>query len=177
MVFPIIQIVTVHWSKKSRGNPNATIRNSIPESTELPTDFLAVPKGAYYIHQQNYYEFQNFQSDSKCWSQKKDSAFKFDCIEIYKKDDNSFTINYCHKPDIAGRPVRPKSSHDVEAMSLSIGQFGRIRHNGRFNDFDTGDWYYEKVVFNIAITKERKNFDLFIKNKPDKQFDDMADLF
>jgi len=72
---------------------------------------------------------------------------------------------------IGGR-VQP---HNVEAFSLAPGEWGRIEYNGRYVDRCTGDWWYERSVYNIGFVVDPVA-NSFIATKPDRRYAEMAIL-
>lgn len=97
-------------------------------------------------------------------SPKKFSELKVKNIS-FNESENGIETVFSYDPQISGQPFRRGHNKDYNnadsrfygkdilneiAFVLKDGQKGRIMYNGRFSDYDTGQWWYEQTVVNIA---------------------------
>ncbi|NQT40997.1 MAG: hypothetical protein HQ581_26130 [Planctomycetes bacterium] len=78
----------------------------------------------------------------------------------------------------AGRWPRDGSDNDISArrgFRIDIGNWGQIIQNGRYVDADTGEWSYEKSVYNIAFVSEVTR-EVFVSSDPDHRHVELARL-
>ncbi len=73
-----------------------------------------------------------------------------------------------------GAPAR--SSYKHEAFCVSIGEWGRVRYNGRLTDYDNGTWWYEKWVYNIGLFQSPP-LNVFLMTEPQHIYSQMGHLF
>ncbi len=61
------------------------------------------------------------------------------------------------------------------AFRLDQGQWGQAMYNGRFAGIDTGNWWYEKNVLNVALVDE-PDLEVFLRTRPKQRFVEVASL-
>ncbi len=60
---------------------------------------------------------------------------------------------------------------------LKEGQKGQIMYNGRFSDYDTGQWWYEQTAVNIAVVSfEKYNKGVFLSSEFDFYYKQLEHL-
>lgn len=65
-----------------------------------------------------------------------------------------------------------------KAFALYENEYGQVLYNGRFTDFDTGEWYYILNIINLIYTNNHcKDIDIFTKQKSIKSYTQIAKLF
>lgn len=178
----IIQTVTVSWNKNYRGGENANIRNSTPEAFELPLEAFLNTERKIPVHQVRYSHYNNYIEPTT------NNVYLIDSSKIklkgtyIKMHDDYSEVFFCYSSHDCGKPYR--SRHDEtgtlipleeKAFDLFNNEYGRIVFNGRYTDFDTGNWWYEKKVHNIILL-EKYNKDVFVKNVISKEYSQLASL-
>ena len=68
--------------------------------------------------------------------------------------------------------IRPSEAKN-NRFTLTPGMWGRVRWNQPRTCFDTGEWFYDKIVFNIAIAESPQRY-CFLNHSPDFFIDHMA---
>lgn len=63
------------------------------------------------------------------------------------------------------------------AFLLKPKQYGRIIWNERKADYDTGAWYYQMNLYNLILTDCMPTKNMFLINKPDFEYRQMAVLY
>jgi hypothetical protein len=78
---------------------------------------------------------------------------------------------------VRGAPARTGAIYGRPAphFLLQLGQFGRVRYNGRHSTYDYG-WWYEKVVANVALLSQF-DAEIFLHVKPVYELKDLAALW
>jgi hypothetical protein len=168
-IITVIQHVEVIWGKSSRGGTGARHRNALPRQTKLPR----VPeRHAVILHKVTFNEFSGFK--------RKESVKKLKSLDelvvpdlCWNLSEEELTVIYRRNPQNAA--VANRVGHELAAFVISTNEWGELRYNGRFVDFDTGSWWYEFHVYNIGrFTKLSAN--CFLKTQPDHKFVEMARL-
>ncbi len=182
----LIQHLKVHWSKAYRGAPYSTVRSQMSKSVHLPKEFfdynpLGYPSHYVYLEQtktgllekinriDTLTEFENIRSSA---------------VEMTRKDD-WYELRYrydYHRALPERRKYNPEISMYVElneiAMCLKPNEYGRITYNGRYTDFDTGEWGYNLDIINIINSPTEKTpLDIYILREPDKTYNQIAILY
>lgn len=160
----LIQIVSVTWSKRSRGGPLATRRNRVP---------LALP-----------FECAGFDTSELMWIEERDASEPgFDlsrrtCRPSKGGDFHLSGLVIRHLQDataIAGTPRLGTPTRYVPVRyDLQDGQSARLRWNGRLIDFDNGTWSYELISLNIARITGEVAPDVLTARLPDFSFESLA---
>jgi len=164
----IIQFITVHWSKHSRGAPHSTLRNSVPEAFSLP-QALTPNATKLFLHEINVYESRQFKEPKHTVSRNVGYSHLRELglqLEVGKDQ----TVVY-YWGDIK-RPSYPKARR---VFSLTPVQYGRIVSNARFSGETT--WFYQKHVCNIHFGQENVPLHYFENNQPNFSFRDEVDLW
>lgn len=190
----LIQHTQILWLKECRGAPYSSKRNQLQKSWELPSSFFEYYPQGFPIHYQYIRQtkegFQKENSRLSIITEKQ--TIKVANLELIKKE-NCYEI-YFKYTTYAGAPERfifkdrktkfePSSTpHSAmlneKAFALYENEYGQVLYNGRFTDFDTGEWYYMLNIINLIYTNNHcKDIDIFTKQKPIKSYTQIAKLF
>ena len=168
MAHVLIQHVHSLWTKQSRGGDAARIRNAVPDALPLPPSVRAAP---FVLHHALFVERDDFVQADVIRTGDSFADLDLKDLELSITPD-SLNIRFHRNVNNAARST-PYPFTDV--FSLSESQWGRLTYNGRFTAWNTGNWWYEKSVFNIGwfscIDMRR-----FIDTEPTCDFSEMAHL-
>ncbi len=181
----ITQLVLTEWDKKSREAQYATFRQNLPQARELPPKFFheSHRSHSFYASQDG----ERFETrESFDFSP---ATFGAEILENVFGTDVYFNYN-----NSMGAPVRtyrqalrPIECEDTTYLHSNLREkaftlteqnpYGRIIYNGRFNDYDTGQWYYRETVINIFYVSEKFGNDLFTNSQPNFVYEQRAILY
>jgi len=182
----VIQLIITGWSKSYRGGPGAEERNRVPEAELLLLPEETIPEPAFVIHSARH-EFNQGEVWSMFWS---DRLPESPC-EVRSLAEptslGSFKLRFHEERlhldytwlDDEGMPKR-YSQQDL--LSLSKGQWGRVRINARHSHFfttlgwDSSEWWYEKWVLNVGLFSQR-DARVFLDTQPVKTVSMMEPLW
>lgn len=119
----------------------------------------------------------------------KDGTIHFDPFTL-STENSKAEIRYHYDLHHGALPERHKYDpaisryvplHEV-AFELEPGDYGQAVCNGRFVDWDTGDWWYEMDILNIILLPESipeptAPPDCFLARKPNKNYRQVAQLW
>ncbi|WP_425396174.1 hypothetical protein [Aeoliella sp.] len=164
----VLQHIETIWTKTSRGGEGARRRNAVPEAVELPTLEAEHP---FVLHHAVFGERNEFARVDRCLSADAfdDLGLKLLSIEI---DEEQLSLRY-HRDGfnfITSSPYPCKYP-----ITLTHDAWGRLAYNARHSDCDTGDWWYEKHVFNIGWLEDWTPR-VFLDGAPEKEYREMAQL-
>lgn len=189
----LIQHTQILWLKECRGAPHSSRRNQLQKSWKLPDSFFEYNLQGFPIHYQYIKQtkegFQKGNSRLSIITEKQ--TIKVANLELTKKE-NCYEVYFKYTPN-AGAPERfifkdrktkfePSSTpHSAmlneKVFTLYENEYGQVLYNGRFTDFDTGEWYYILNIINLIYTNNHhKDIDIFIKQKPMKSYTQIAKL-
>ena len=173
----VIQLLHSRWTKASRGGNGAVTRAELPLASQLPLDSFAAPIT---LHSVRFWERDNFVPS--------DGVKRFDTIaELPLRDltisPTSDGVSVAHIRDqlnaaIADRLYNDEfgnTVYDIDAFSLSDGEWGQLQYNGRYTCIDSGRWWYEQSVYNIGLFTEI-DVNRFINTDPTERFVELATL-
>jgi hypothetical protein len=136
----IIQLIETSWTKRSRGNPGASIRNRVPELVE----FLETPKSdpilllvVKFTERNNFstvtkVSIDNFtDQDAERWN-----------IRIVQPHESPVEIAFF------GGPSSEQTGKPVDVVHLQRDTWVQIMSNRRISE--EWDWTYKKYVYNIV---------------------------
>ena len=163
----IIQFITVHWTKKSRGAPEASLRNLVPEAFPLPHSLAEYGKNM--LQEIDVYETNQFEHPNV--------TVNFDVTFANLRNLN---LEFMSSSDGLGvffwgdtkRPSYPKAK---KVFTLSKGTYGRIISNGRFSSESM--WHYQKHIYNIYFGETTLNGQYFEENNPASLYKDETNLY
>lgn len=92
------------------------------------------------------------------------------------QNHNGAPHRHGHNKDF-NNPDSPLCGKDVlneTAFTLAEGQTGQIAYNARFSDWDSGEWWYEQTVINIANAPFRAN--IFLSGELDYRYKQLENL-
>ena len=168
MAHILIQHVHTLWTKQSRGGDAARVRNAVPDALTLPSTIRDAP---FVLHHAQFVERDGFVQTDTVRSGAHFGDLSLNDLELTLAAD-SLTVRYHRNGNNAARTT-PQPFTDI--FSLSESQWGRLTYNGRFTAWNTGNWWYEKSVFNIGWFAD---FDSqrFVDTDPTCDFSEMAHL-
>ena len=111
-----------------------------------------------------------------------DDYYRFGCVAV---EVGAETITLQYDWGYAGKGGAPKRTYIdqygaefpiMKSLLIRQHQWKKIRYNARFAGGDTGHWYYEKYVANVALV-DRLTTDIFLSSAPDEVYSQMADLW
>ena len=168
MAHVVIQHVHSIWTKQSRGGDGARIRNAVPAAAALPPDLLPA---TFMLHYAEYTESSDFVQSDTLKSADDFAALDIRDLEITLAAD-LLSVRFIRDGNNAACPS-PYPHADV--FTLSESQWGRLACNGRYTAWNTGNWWYEKSVYNIAWLSEVDR-SVFVRTEPTCDFSEMARL-
>lgn len=157
----VVQRLVTHWTKASRGAPAASARNATPEALALPAALLSA-EAACLHHAVDFREGRAFQPEERAGTDGHVSPMApwlgKPCSVRFDLAPGRLDVSFRRDSDLGDGSGRPP---DGPCFVLAPGQWGRVAFNGVFGDHDTGEWYYEKEVFNVAHV-DAATADLFL---------------
>ncbi|HEX8297792.1 MAG TPA: hypothetical protein VF594_01415 [Rubricoccaceae bacterium] len=170
----IVQEITVWWTKRARSAPGATVRNAVPEHFDLPFRPATLARFDIVYHSVLIQEWTGFDQPEETVEEHHlvpDRPFRIGCVRIEPGPDASQVV-YAYDLACGGSPERTGRLRPV--LRLRAGQWGRVVYNGRFEDRETREWLYKKVVANVAHVGDPLE-PVFV-GEPSKTFHDLAHL-
>lgn len=165
----VLQTLSVEWTKKSRGAPGATLRNSVPRYLTLPDDVLQSER--WWRHQVSFHEFADFVPATQHLDVLAEGFERSVGLRVAEKD--GLLRCYFEWSTSVGAPDRSEFAPGGRfAFSLEPQQTGRLTYNGRLA-FDHG-WQYHQVTHNVGWVDE---CDAQLFRAVDKQFESLPALF
>jgi hypothetical protein len=171
-----VQTISTSWTKSSRGGMLATMRSRVPKQLplNLPSDFSNLV-----WHSISYSERNKFMEP---FAVKVSTSFennRFGCrnAEI-QLQDNSATLIYRYQ---SGAPVRrffDKTGTYVapeHLIAISRNSWASIEYNDRLTCIDTGNWWYEHVIVNVAVG-DNIPANVFLTTQPIEHYTQLAHL-
>ena len=161
----LIQIIKTEWTKKSRGNPGATLRNSV--SNYYPVSIPSV--SGITLQQVNYFESNDFKEPHlKEEKAINDNQLRQIRLEL-NEESNALKVMFW------GTPIRQSYGKAKTIASLPINSWLQIIGNARIPYEDTTG--YNKYVYNIFYgTKEKAN-EIVGNSKPIKVYNEEVNLY
>lgn len=149
----IIQHIHTIWTKASRGGDGARQRNRIPRCLLLPLECFGAPCS---LHLAEYSEDSSFCPTESVGKASSLSELGIRDLAMELNGDRLivYFLRDAQNAATASRRSRDTSSSDIDrilAFSLENDAWGQIRYNGRYVDFDTGNWWYEQSTYNIGL--------------------------
>lgn len=170
----VVQVVHVQWDKASRGGVGARSRASVPEAFEVDPGSLLDAGGMLCIDRSQWGGRNDFARPFESSSRRTTLAegFSCGCVQVSAVSDG-LEVRYRYDTREGGAPNR---SSDVDqpfrrTLSVRAGEWARIRSNGRFRCIDSGTWWYEQVVMNVAWFAGRHHGRVFLDSPPARELD------
>lgn len=167
----LIQVVHTHWEKSERGGARAVQRNQVPEAVKFPNHETESGPLSFVAHRVDYGGRNGFAEPLR-------SVVEVSVTEPTKLpgvslavDADTLYVSYQYSMSL-GAPER--YARKIEALRLSLNQWGRVCYNGRHSGYE-GYWWYEKWVYNVGLFSSPP-LSVFLTTKPVKVFPQMAHL-
>ena len=160
-----VQLIVVEWTKRSRGAPESSFRNAVPECYPI----VEHPSACLSIQEVRYSEFGQFRDPGFKWRTDLRERQIYDLRLDIKKERDALSIGFW------GHQLRERYPCPKRVATLPNGSYSRIRANARYSWEDT--WAYQKHVYNIAWTEDAPPQNLFSQSDPAEQFDDLVQLY
>lgn len=170
----IVQEITVWWTKTARSAPGATVRNAVPECFDLPFRPATMARFDVVRHGVLIREWTGFGDPEETvegHAVTPEQPLRLGCVRIEPGPDAAQVV-YTYDFACGGAPERTSRPRPV--LRLRAGQWGRVVYNGRFEDRETRDWLYKKVVANVAHVADPS--EAVFQGEPSKTFSDLAHL-
>ncbi len=172
-----IQTIGTTWTKASRGGELAVMRSRVPKLLPLKSH-SDLPDVLW--HKVGFGETNRFESPLVNEVTSHVENNRFGCRNIYIDwTDCAATLTYRYHSgaperfffDNTGTPVPPEHS-----IHISMNHWASIEYNGRFTCIDTGNWWYEHAVANVAVMR---SFDhrVFVASAPCEHYTQLAALW
>jgi hypothetical protein len=171
----IIQTITITWSKASRGGELAALRALIPKQLLVPHHSKL---SGSFCHTLAYSEENRFAAQLRDEFKRISLPFQFASTEIdYSGDTAILTYRYKN-----GAPAR--TYHDntgtlapvQHSLRVPANSWAFLEYNSRRSDSDTGKWWYEHIIINIAVGPQIDPANPFI-NEPTDCFSLVSQLW
>ncbi len=119
----IIQVVSVEWTKKSRGAPGAVRRNAVPESLPIVNRVLSIKEGDCFIQEIRCCE-EGFKPNFR-ERYLPPAKLSLRCIKLSVKE-SGLDVIYTHKSRLAGAPDRDHSGRPKKAFHCRRNSGGNL---------------------------------------------------
>ncbi len=171
-----VQIISTSWTKASRGARLATMRNRIPKRLplRLPNE---IPNLLW--HSVAYSERNEFSDPIAVRVSTTCENNRFGCrnaeIQLH---DNSATLIYRYQTGAPARQFFDKTGTYVapeHIIEIPLNCWASIEYNGRFSCIDTGNWWYEHAVVNVAVG-DIVSANVFMTTQPIEHYTQLAHL-
>lgn len=139
-----IQKIQSIWTKDSRGNPGASLRNSIPE--KLPIKGTSARKGMH-IEEVVYREYASFQKPQSKPPQKINQSQLRELGLSFKKVEETLLVGFWKQTNNSDMAAFGEDCILKKAGALSYNNWCQLKTNRRYPLEHT--WAYYKIVFNI----------------------------
>ncbi len=165
----IIQHILVHWTKSSRGGAEATKRNAVPNALPISLTQTSETGLLQYICYREETQFTAKESTTLLLLERN---YTIGATIISPTNTDGALVKFRWSYWTSGAPERLNNRKD---LTLVPGEWCQVLWNGRFTDGDTGQWWYEKHVVNIAVGDISRQ--LFRETAPTYRHDATALLF
>ena len=167
----LIQAVCTHWEKSARGGASAVQRNQVPEALKLP-DFKSPSVPLSYVVHRVYYSGRNGFAEPTRSTVEVLTTEPSNLGGVSLNFDKDILTVFYQYSRSQGAPER--YSRKIEALNLSLNQWGRVLYNGRHSGME-GYWWYEKWVYNLGLFSSPSP-SVLVKTEPIKVFTQMAHM-
>lgn len=198
----IIQETALTWFKPERGGKPAEVRNKfrwtfpierVPDKSDecvLDERRLYQQEGKF-LTLSEYNKLMGFSpSRGKSEQPVKIADLRVKNVDFTVIDEGKIRVDFSMNPqNHNGAPHRHGHNKDFNnpdstlcgkdvlnetAFTLAEGQTGQIAYNARFSDWDSGEWWYEQTVINIANSPFRAN--IFLSGEFDYVYKQLENL-
>ena len=147
-----IQTITTSWTKSSRGGHLASARNRIPKQLPLP---LTNESMSLLWHAVAFSEHNEFTQPVSVNVTTHCANNRFGCTNAeIELRDTSAILMYRYQTGAPARRYFDKTGTYVapeHRIDIPNHCWASIEYNGRYSCIDTGNWWYEHVVVNVAV--------------------------
>jgi hypothetical protein len=181
----LVQIIRLHWDKSARGGQGARDRNAVPLAFGVPADQLLHATGQLHVEESHWGDSNAFAKPFHYRHHRVpvEAGFSFACVTI-SEHPQGLLVRYRWSWGRGGAPDRwfiNAGTGNAESASRDLvvqaGQWARVSSNGRFTDFDTGNWWYEQVTVNVAWFDGEPSGQVFVGSAPVRDFRQLANLW
>lgn len=154
-----VQILRTAWAKRSRGAPAATSRAQVPLALPIAADLLR--RGELIVEIFNFGEPDFLlPSTSKIETRELTNDLRFEQGAFSlrwngKSAHTDWQWNYWN----VGAPEPNFLTGHLGRFEIALDSWIRLHWHGRFSDQDTGNWWYEQTVVNVARCDTSLNAD------------------
>ena len=169
-----VQIIRTHWTKRSRGAPAATSRARVPLA--LPVAVAALRRGELTVETHYFGESdfsRPFDSTLETLELTKGLCYERGAFVLNWNAQNA-TTNWQWSAWNVGAPEPRFSTRDLGRFEIAPDSWVRLRWHGRFSDHDTGIWWHEQTVVNVARCDDNLNVDF--TGEPSRVFEWLPQL-
>lgn len=187
----VVQEIVSVWHKSERGGENSEARSRFPYTANIERkpgvdDECVFDHVRFYQSKNKFYTLDEYERhmgfNTRLTTQRAyEPPVKLSQLKVrnvsFSVTENGIEAVFSYDPQLNGRPCRKGHNKDYNNISsgfygkdilnetaflLKDGQKGRIMYNGRFSDYDTGQWWYEQTAVNIAnISYEKFRSNVF----------------
>jgi hypothetical protein len=166
-----MQQVRTLWTKASRGGDGAVWRNAVPAVVRVPFPCGNTTDLVLLHHKLSFEERTDFKSPCEEIIQNPEShPLVIGCVTVDWTIEK-LQVAFAWRKD-CGAPDRGWMR---KTMLLSVNEWGQVVYNGRFSDWDGGQWRYEKTVVNVGLF-EPPSDSVFTRNEPNCRYEAMGNL-
>lgn len=185
----LVQHIMLYWEKNCRGGLGAVQRSKFPQAAKLPANFFDYISFGSPIHQVLMKQkTDGFDTQVDCRRIGEFGIKNSRCIspmELIPKENDCYEIRYRYDWHKGALPQRYQYNQDGNytplnelAFELFPNTYGRAICNGRFVDWDTGNWWYELTITNVIVLAESKApLTCFLINVPTHYYQQIAHLW
>jgi hypothetical protein len=164
----VLQIITIIWSKATRGAPRAKERTVLPRSFAI--DALELIEEDCVVHCVEMAESASFVPTQRIEARVLPQISTYGALRIRRIDDENYELALS-QGSLGGQPQhRP----GPRTLRLQAGQYARLMINARHTSYS--GQYYSETIYNFCFGK-RIPRERFLQPKPDLELDLKVDLF
>jgi hypothetical protein len=169
MAIILIQHVHTVWTKRSRGGDGSRIRSAIPLAVMLLSNCDS--SSGWILHRATYSERDRFERSDHCVRVTEFGQLRLLDLEVRSEGDG-LSVRFCRRSDNA---ARPSTLSFTDLPCVEGNRWCRVRFNGRFVDWDTGNWWYEHSSYNIGRF-DTYSAAVFLTSSPTNRFEEVVTL-
>jgi len=175
----VVQVIRVHWTKRSRGDSAAALRARAPRAAALAAP-TANPAGRIRVDELTIGE-PDFQATRTTTRYADPADLPTSTGVRLHREGDLLRVRFEYPPD-GGLPARSKVDASgtrvpltEHCFTLPAGAWGRVEWNGRRTAVGTGAWSYHLTTVNIAFGRQVA-VDVFLASPPVAVHSQLADL-
>jgi hypothetical protein len=166
----IVQHVHISWTKAARGGGLAEQRSQIPKAFSIPRPLPTFDKNDHYVvHRVDFGEGNEFAEPIRSHTTTPNITTPFSTTNCtIELTNGTAEILYEWRDGAPERQFFDKSGTPVpvrKRLQLHPGKWVRVEYNGRFTGYDSGNWWYEHSVINVAFAA-LDHLDIFLDSEP-----------